>query len=79
VLTEDRLSLLFNKVVSCLIITCIEWISGLNLIDHYCADRGEVNTLHSFYFNLSFMHLVLENKIKTKLFQLIRLNLVFRI
>jgi hypothetical protein len=43
--TEDRLSLLLNKIVSCLIIE-------VNLINHFCADRGEVNTLHSLsYFN----------------------------
>jgi hypothetical protein len=32
--TEDRLYLFFNKEVSCLFITCIECIFGLNLISH---------------------------------------------
>jgi hypothetical protein len=51
---EDRLSLFFNKVVSCLFITCMESISVLNLISHCYADRGEVNTLHSLLYLIFF-------------------------
>jgi hypothetical protein len=54
VLTEDRLYLFFNKVVSCLFITCIELISGLNTISHCCTDRDEVNTLHSLLYVILF-------------------------
>jgi hypothetical protein len=65
-LTKNRLYLLFNKVISCLLKHAYNEFLGLNIISHCCADRGEVNTLHFLsYFNSLLISCTLVIKIKS--------------